>query len=108
MLTGRQRYPQGTQQVVAFSRPLADNEMLELIKRGRSEATVMSPGGAMPEGPEQGISWAGAALRIPAALAIETPHVRRRRREKGPDGAAGQSAPVLPVAPAPAPGQSAV
>ena len=52
------------QQVMAFSRPLADNKMLELIKRGRSRATMMSPGGATPEGPEQGISWAGAALRI--------------------------------------------
>ena len=49
---------------MAFSRPLADNKMLELIKRGRSRATMMSPGGATPEGPEQGISWAGAALRI--------------------------------------------
>eukprot|EP00974_Lingulodinium_polyedra_P084541 8183594-Lingulodinium_polyedra.AAC.1 len=47
LLTGRQRYPPHVDQVVASSRPLERVEMLELIRRARSEAVNL-------EGPDVG------------------------------------------------------
>ena len=95
-MTGRVRYPEGTGQVVAFIRPLERQELLELLKRARSEAP--SFGGSPDSGQVvRGVDWDGNVLEVPPLRAVEAPRVRRRHLHKAPaaDASTGSPRPVL-------------
>ncbi|CAK0861934.1 unnamed protein product [Prorocentrum cordatum] len=107
--TGKRVYPPGTTNVVAFSRPLTDEELLSVVKRGRGEA-IADHGNAAATWAGTGVTWTGRRLAVPDVMAVDAPRVERRLRGKqvrpaeaeaaaplaDADGAAGATGPQPP------------
>ncbi|CAK0825411.1 unnamed protein product, partial [Prorocentrum cordatum] len=79
--TGKRVYPPGTTNVVAFSRPLTDEELLSVVKRGRGEA-IADHGNAAATWAGTGVTWTGRRLAVPDVMAVDAPRVERRLRGK--------------------------
>ncbi|CAK0906248.1 unnamed protein product, partial [Prorocentrum cordatum] len=73
--TGKRVYPPGTTNVVAFSRPLTDEELLSVVKRGRGEA-IADHGNAAATWAGTGVTWTGRRLAVPDVMAVDAPRVR--------------------------------
>ncbi|CAK0841912.1 unnamed protein product, partial [Prorocentrum cordatum] len=79
LLTGRKGYPAGVPQVVAFSRPLEPEEVVELVKRARAEAAVLE--GAVVEDITEAVDWRGRRLPLPPHSVVHAPRVRLRGKQ---------------------------
>ncbi len=78
VLTGLTRYPRGIPQLVSFSRPLEEDEMRELLVRGRAEAALLAGVGVDDIDMRGSVDWKGRVLTVPAPTAVGAPQVGRR------------------------------
>ncbi|CAK0816102.1 unnamed protein product, partial [Prorocentrum cordatum] len=84
LLTGRKGYPRAVLQVVAFNRPLEDQEMIVLIKRARAEAVSLA-GVSGPEEAPDAVDWRGGRLPLPPYSVVHAACLRRRGKQSVPE-----------------------
>ena len=81
VMRGRWRFPRDVEQVVSFSRPLEDSEVLVLIVRARAEAACELGRPATDVAVYDAIGWGGRPLVVPEASAVSAPRVRLRGKQ---------------------------
>ncbi|CAK0829779.1 unnamed protein product [Prorocentrum cordatum] len=81
---GRRRFPPGVRNVVTFSRPLLDAEMISLLRRARGEVVLEHGSDAAGWWTQDAVDWNGGRLAALPATAV----LRVRLRTRGKHSAA--------------------